>query len=148
MPVASCTAGNSTRLDARSSISSRAWPQATRPSPRRSGTRNSSSPTNNSNRSDRPACRPHDREETRLKLVRFGSAGAERPGLVLADGAIADLTGTIPDLAGAALSPDSLAKLRALDAAKLPRAPSNARLGACVGGVCKFIAIGLNYADH
>ncbi len=83
-----------------------------------------------------------------MKLVRFGSAGAERPGLVLADGAIADLSGAIPDVAGAELSPDSLAKLRALDVAKLPRAPAGARLGACVGGVGKFIAIGLNYADH
>jgi 2,4-diketo-3-deoxy-L-fuconate hydrolase len=83
-----------------------------------------------------------------LKLVRFGAAGAERPGLVLADGSIADLSGAIPDVAGAALSADSLARLRALDAAKLPTAPAGARLGACVGGVGKFIAIGLNYADH
>ena len=83
-----------------------------------------------------------------MKLVRFGSAGAERPGLVLADGSIADLSGVIPDLAGAALSPESLKKLAALDAAKLPKAPAGVRLGACVGGVGKFIAIGLNYADH
>jgi 2-keto-4-pentenoate hydratase/2-oxohepta-3-ene-1,7-dioic acid hydratase in catechol pathway len=83
-----------------------------------------------------------------LKLVRFGAAGAERPGLVNADGSISDLSGVIPDVAGAALSPDSLKKLAALDAAKLPRAPAGARLGACVAGVGKFIAIGLNYADH
>jgi 2-keto-4-pentenoate hydratase/2-oxohepta-3-ene-1,7-dioic acid hydratase in catechol pathway len=83
-----------------------------------------------------------------LKLVRFGAAGAERPGLVLADGSIADLSGAIPDVAGAALSPGSLAKLRALDATRLPRAAAGARLGACVGSVGKFIAIGLNYADH
>jgi 2,4-didehydro-3-deoxy-L-rhamnonate hydrolase len=83
-----------------------------------------------------------------LKLVRFGSAGAERPGLLNADGSIADLSGVIPDLAGAALSPDSLAKLRALDANKLPRADAGSRLGPCVAGVGKFIAIGLNYADH
>jgi 2,4-diketo-3-deoxy-L-fuconate hydrolase len=83
-----------------------------------------------------------------LKLVRFGAAGAERPGLVLADGSIADLSGVIPDVAGTALSSDSLAKLRALDATKLPKAPAGARFGACVGSVGKFIAIGLNYADH
>ncbi len=83
-----------------------------------------------------------------MKLVRFGSTGAERPGLVLADGAIADLSGVIPDVAGIALSPDTLAKLRALDATNPPRAPAAARLGACVGAVGKFIAIGLNYADH
>jgi 2,4-diketo-3-deoxy-L-fuconate hydrolase len=83
-----------------------------------------------------------------MKLVRVGSAGAERPGLVLADGGIADLSGVIPDVAGAALSPDSLAKLRTLDVAKLPRIAAGSRLGPCVGGVGKFIAIGLNYADH
>jgi len=83
-----------------------------------------------------------------LKLVRFGSAGAERPGLVNVDGSISDLSGVIPDLTGATLSPESLKKLASLDAAKLPRAPAGVRIGACVGGVGKFIAIGLNYADH
>ncbi len=83
-----------------------------------------------------------------MKLVRFGSEGAERPGLLNADGSIADLSGVVPDLAGAALSPESLAKLRALDTAKLLRVPSGTRLGPCVAGVGKFIAIGLNYADH
>jgi 2,4-didehydro-3-deoxy-L-rhamnonate hydrolase len=83
-----------------------------------------------------------------LKLVRFGAAGAERPGLVNADGSVADLSGVIPDVAGAALAPESLKKLHALDATKLPRAASGARLGPCVAGVGKFIAIGLNYADH
>ena len=83
-----------------------------------------------------------------MKLVRFGAAGAERPGLVTADGSIADLSGVIPDVAGAALSPESLKKLAALDAARLPKASVGVRLGACVAGVGKFIAIGLNYADH
>jgi len=83
-----------------------------------------------------------------LKLVRFGATGAERPGLVDADGSIADLSGVIPDVADGALSPDSLKKLAALDVTKLPRAPSGVRLGSCVAGVGKFIAIGLNYADH
>jgi 2-keto-4-pentenoate hydratase/2-oxohepta-3-ene-1,7-dioic acid hydratase in catechol pathway len=83
-----------------------------------------------------------------LKLVRFGPPGAERPGLVVTDGSIADLSGVIPDVAGAALSAGSLEQLAALDTAKLPRAPAGVRLGACVGAVGKFIAIGLNYADH
>ncbi len=83
-----------------------------------------------------------------MKLVRVGSAGAERPGLVLADGGIADLSGVIGDVAGSALSGESLAKLAALDTAKLPRLPAGARLGPCVGNVGKFICIGLNYADH
>jgi 2-keto-4-pentenoate hydratase/2-oxohepta-3-ene-1,7-dioic acid hydratase in catechol pathway len=83
-----------------------------------------------------------------LKLVRFGAAGAERPGLVNADGSISDLSGVISDVAGGALSPEALATLRGLDTVKLPKAPAGARLGPCVGGVGKFIAIGLNYADH
>lgn len=83
-----------------------------------------------------------------MKLVRVGAVGAERPGLVLADGGIADLTGVIPDVAGTALSPESLVKLQSLDVTGLPRFGAGQRLGACVGGVGKFIAIGLNYADH
>jgi len=83
-----------------------------------------------------------------LKLVRFGTAGAERPGLVNADGSISDLSGVISDVAGNALSAASLAKLRGLDVAQLPKAPAGARIGPCVGAVGKFIAIGLNYADH
>jgi 2-keto-4-pentenoate hydratase/2-oxohepta-3-ene-1,7-dioic acid hydratase in catechol pathway len=83
-----------------------------------------------------------------LKLVRFGQPGAERPGIVTADGSIADLSGEIADVAARALAPGSLRKLASIDAAKLPKAPAGARLGACVGGVGKFIAIGLNYADH
>jgi 2-keto-4-pentenoate hydratase/2-oxohepta-3-ene-1,7-dioic acid hydratase in catechol pathway len=83
-----------------------------------------------------------------LKLVRVGSAGAERPGLLLTDGGIADLSGIIDDVGGQALSPESLERIRGLDAAKLPRLPAGGRYGACVAGVGKFIAIGLNYADH
>jgi len=83
-----------------------------------------------------------------LKLVRFGSAGAERPGLALTGGGIVDISDVIPDLALRALSPESLARVLAADVSKLPRAPAGARLGPCVGSVGKFIAIGLNYADH
>ncbi len=83
-----------------------------------------------------------------MKLVRFGNPGAEKPGLVDADGAIRDLSGHVPDLAGAALSPASLDKLRALDPKTLPLAPAGARLGPPVAGSRNFIAVGLNFADH
>ena len=83
-----------------------------------------------------------------MKFVRFGPQGAERPGLVTADGGIADLSAILPDVAGSALSPDSLRTLASTDVTKLPRAPAGIRLGPCVGSVGKFIAIGLNYADH
>jgi 2,4-diketo-3-deoxy-L-fuconate hydrolase len=83
-----------------------------------------------------------------LKLVRFGSAGAERPGLALAGGDIVDISELIPDLALKSLSPENLSRVRAAELGKLPRAPAGVRIGPCVGSVGKFIAIGLNYADH
>lgn len=83
-----------------------------------------------------------------MKLVRFGSPGAEKPGLVDVEGAIRDLSAHIADLAGDALSPASLAKIAALDPAALPAAPTGVRLGPPVAGTRNFVAIGLNYADH
>ena len=83
-----------------------------------------------------------------MKLVRFGPAGREKPGLVDAQGTIRDLTGVVPDIAGSALSAESLRKIGAQDTARLPAVPAGTRLGACVGGVRNFIAVGLNFADH
>lgn len=83
-----------------------------------------------------------------MKLVRFGPAGQERPGLLDQEGRIRDLSGVLPDLAGPHLAAASLDRLRALDPASLPLAPEGARLGACVGRVGNFVAVGLNYSDH
>ena len=83
-----------------------------------------------------------------MKLVRFGSPGHEKPGLVDGGGAIRDLSALIPDITGDTLSPASLAKLAKLDPASLPLAPPNSRLGAPVAKVWNFIAIGLNFVDH
>ncbi len=83
-----------------------------------------------------------------MKLLRYGNAGAEKPGLLDVDGNIRDLSAVIPDLAGDALSADSLARLSALDPAKLPRVDGAQRIGPCVAGTGKFICIGLNYSDH
>jgi 2,4-diketo-3-deoxy-L-fuconate hydrolase len=83
-----------------------------------------------------------------MKLVRFGAPGAEKPGILDSNGDIRDLSGVIPDLAGEALSPASLAKLKTIDPQSLPKAPSDVRLGPPVAGTHNFIAIGLNYADH
>jgi 2-keto-4-pentenoate hydratase/2-oxohepta-3-ene-1,7-dioic acid hydratase in catechol pathway len=83
-----------------------------------------------------------------MKLVRFGEAGREKPGLVDSSGQIRDLSGLVPDITGAALSSDTLDRIRRADPSTLPLAPSGQRLGACVGQVRNFIAIGLNYADH
>jgi 2-keto-4-pentenoate hydratase/2-oxohepta-3-ene-1,7-dioic acid hydratase in catechol pathway len=83
-----------------------------------------------------------------MKLLRYGPAGAEKPGLLDRDGAIRDLSGIVPDISGAALSDAGLKQLAALDPAGLPKVAGNPRLGPCVGGVGKFIGIGLNFADH
>jgi 2-keto-4-pentenoate hydratase/2-oxohepta-3-ene-1,7-dioic acid hydratase in catechol pathway len=83
-----------------------------------------------------------------MKLVRFGPAGREKPGIIDAEGKVRDLSGVVPDIAGDALSPASLNKLRKVKVDKLPAVRGNPRLGACVGKVGNFIAIGLNYADH
>jgi len=83
-----------------------------------------------------------------MKLLRHGPAGAEKPGLLDATGTIRDLSAQAADIAGAALSPEGLARLVALDPAGLPAVPEGTRLGPCVGGIGKFICVGLNYADH
>jgi 2-keto-4-pentenoate hydratase/2-oxohepta-3-ene-1,7-dioic acid hydratase in catechol pathway len=83
-----------------------------------------------------------------VKLVRFGAPGREKPGIIDDKGRIRDLSKVVPDIAGAALSPASLNKLRKLDLSKLPVVKSGTRLGPCVGNTRHFIAIGLNYADH
>jgi 2-keto-4-pentenoate hydratase/2-oxohepta-3-ene-1,7-dioic acid hydratase in catechol pathway len=83
-----------------------------------------------------------------MKLLRWGEAGAERPGMLDAEGVARDLTGLVPDVSGAVLSDAGLAMLRGVDASALPKVPMGARLGPCVGGTGKFICIGLNYADH
>ncbi len=83
-----------------------------------------------------------------MKLLRFGTAGEERPGLLDKDGRIRDLSSVIPDLAGHALSRASLAEIAALDLSRLPLAPDGVRVGPCVGAVGNFVAVGLNYVDH
>lgn len=83
-----------------------------------------------------------------MRLVRFGEAGAEKPGIVDRQGKIRDLSAHITDLSGENLSPVSLDKIRALDLDALPLAPEGERLGPPVARTRTFIAIGLNYADH
>jgi 2,4-diketo-3-deoxy-L-fuconate hydrolase len=87
-----------------------------------------------------------------MKLLRYGPKGQEKPGLLDAQGQVRDLSGVIDDIAGAALLPESLTRLRTLDISRLPivdgTPQAGLRLGACVGNVGKFICIGLNYSDH
>ncbi|WP_134680554.1 fumarylacetoacetate hydrolase family protein [Paracoccus ravus] len=81
-----------------------------------------------------------------MKLVRYGERGAEKPGLVDAQGRLRDLSAHVTDIGGEMLA--DLGKLAAIDPETLPLVEGDPRFGACVGQVGKFICIGLNYSDH
>ncbi|MEL6792005.1 MAG: fumarylacetoacetate hydrolase family protein [Pseudomonadota bacterium] len=83
-----------------------------------------------------------------MKLVRFGEKGAEKPGLIDADGAIRDASGVTADYAGATVSLEALDKLRDVDVASLPLVDGAPRIGSCVATTPNFFCVGLNYAKH
>jgi ureidoglycolate lyase len=83
-----------------------------------------------------------------MKLLRYGPAGQEKPGILDATDAIRDLSGIVPDITGDVLSPAALAKIAAVDVNSLPKVAGNPRLGSPVTGMKNLICIGLNYADH
>ncbi|WP_295311799.1 fumarylacetoacetate hydrolase family protein [Roseobacter sp.] len=83
-----------------------------------------------------------------MKLVRYGAAGAEKPGMLDDGGVLRDLSAHVDDIAGNVLSEAGLDKLRAIDPATLPAVEGSPRIGACVGSIGKFMCIGLNFADH
>jgi 2,4-diketo-3-deoxy-L-fuconate hydrolase len=83
-----------------------------------------------------------------MKLLRFGPAGQEKPGLLDREGRIRDLSAHVADITPAEVTPAALERLKALDPASLPVVEGNPRIGVPVNGIGKFIAIGLNYADH
>ena len=83
-----------------------------------------------------------------MKLVRYGPAGREKPGLIDADGVLRDLSRKVDDIDADALSPMSLSGLRKLDTRRLPVVKGRPRLGACIATPSKFVALGLNYTDH
>jgi 2,4-diketo-3-deoxy-L-fuconate hydrolase len=83
-----------------------------------------------------------------MKLLRYGSRGQEKPGLLDQDGVLRDLSGELPDLTPEQLSSERLRQLSKLDPATLPEVAGRPRLGVPVAGIRKFIAVGLNYADH
>jgi len=83
-----------------------------------------------------------------MRLVRYGAAGKEKPGILDGDNAIRDLSGVVSDIDAAALSPEGQAKLRAVDVQSLPKVSGSPRLGSPIANPSKLIAIGLNYSDH
>jgi 2-keto-4-pentenoate hydratase/2-oxohepta-3-ene-1,7-dioic acid hydratase in catechol pathway len=83
-----------------------------------------------------------------VKLVRFGEKGAEKPGILDAEGTIRDVSGEVDDYRPETIGPDLLDRLRRLDPTRLPRVEAGVRLGAPIARTGHFIAIGLNYEDH
>ena len=83
-----------------------------------------------------------------MKLLRFGSPGKEKPGLLDDSGTIRDLSGLVGDISEETLLPENLEKLRNTDTSSLPEVNDEPRLGPCIGKIGKFICIGLNYSDH
>ena len=83
-----------------------------------------------------------------MKLVRYGADGAEKPGLIDANGELRDLSGHVTDIGGADLSDATMARLRALDSATLPKVSGAPRIAAWVGNIGKVLCIGLYYSDH
>ncbi len=83
-----------------------------------------------------------------MKLLRVGAPGAEKPALLDPEGGMRDLSGTVRDIDGDALSPAGLKKLAALDWKSLPAISGTPRIGPCVVRPLNFVCIGLNYADH
>jgi 2-keto-4-pentenoate hydratase/2-oxohepta-3-ene-1,7-dioic acid hydratase in catechol pathway len=83
-----------------------------------------------------------------MKLLRYGPSGHEKPGLIDRDGHLRDLSGIVSDIDSGVLAPKRLAHLRRFDPTKLPLVKGSPRFGVPYVGITKFIAIGLNYADH
>lgn len=83
-----------------------------------------------------------------MKLVRYGRPGKEKPGLIDAQGQLRDLSGIVPDIGPQELSDKVLVRLANLKTDKLPLVRGRPRMGCPVAGIGKFLAIGLNYADH
>ena len=83
-----------------------------------------------------------------MKLVRYGAAGREKPGIIDADGKIRDLSRVVSDIDSAMLASGGLAKIKKANLKRLKVVPGKPRLGPCIGRVRNFLAIGLNYSDH
>jgi len=83
-----------------------------------------------------------------MKLVRYGRAGAEKPGLIDGEGVLRDLSRVVKDITPEVLSPAGLKRLRAVKVPKLPVVRGRPRLGCPLAGVGKIVAIGINYTDH
>jgi 2-keto-4-pentenoate hydratase/2-oxohepta-3-ene-1,7-dioic acid hydratase in catechol pathway len=83
-----------------------------------------------------------------MKLCRYGKNGFEKPGMIDAQGNVRELSAVVEQIDRGTISPAGLAKLRKIKAETLPLVKGEPRLGVPYVGISKFIAIGLNFADH
>ena len=83
-----------------------------------------------------------------MKLLRVGAKGSEKPAILHTDGTYRDLSSVVPDITGATIGAEGLARIAAANHGSLPVLDKGSRIGPCVGNVGKFMCIGLNYADH
>ncbi|MDT3687730.1 MAG: fumarylacetoacetate hydrolase family protein [Pseudorhodoplanes sp.] len=83
-----------------------------------------------------------------MKLVRYGPAGKEKPGIIGEDGKIRDISRVVKDIDGTMLASGGLAKIKKLNLNRMKPVAGKPRLGPCLGNVRNFVAIGLNYSDH
>lgn len=83
-----------------------------------------------------------------MKLLRYGHAGQEKPGILDSSGCVRDLSGLLVDFTPEHLSPSGLTSLASIDTSRLPVVPNSTRLGVPWSGISKYVAIGLNYHDH
>lgn len=83
-----------------------------------------------------------------MKLLRYGPLGAEKPGLLDTEGKMRDISAIVPDIDGAALTPEGLARIAAADPASLPLVEGEPRIGSAIARPGKFLCVGLNYSDH
>ena len=83
-----------------------------------------------------------------MKLLRYGAAGKEKPGMLDKDGKIRDLSAVVGDISGEVIGPKGLARLKKIKPESLPLVRGKPRIGACIANPQKFIAIGLNFSDH
>jgi 2-keto-4-pentenoate hydratase/2-oxohepta-3-ene-1,7-dioic acid hydratase in catechol pathway len=88
------------------------------------------------------------RRHLKMKLVRYGAPGREKPGIIGDDGKIRDLSRIVKDIDGAMLAAGGLAKIKKANLKRMKPVSGKPRLGPCIGNVKNFIAIGLNYSDH
>src|SRR5712675_1982730 len=86
-----------------------------------------------------------------MKLIRFGSAGNESPGVILADGTRVDVSGFGSDYDEAFFGRNGLKELErwiAGNGGSAPRVAPAIRLGPPICRPSKIVCIGLNFRDH